>query len=59
MGPAALAMQHAELEQTFNFDDPANKDMAHLRRDIEALKRGETVEQPVYDFPIARPESRA
>jgi uridine kinase len=50
-GPAALAMTNAELERTFNFDDPANKDMAHLRRDIEALKRGETIEQPVYDFP--------
>ena len=24
--------------------------MAHLRRDIEALKRGEAIEQPVYDF---------
>ncbi len=51
-GPAAQAMQNAELERTFNFDDPANKDMAHLRRDIEALKRGESVEQPVYDFPV-------
>ncbi len=50
-GEAALRMSHAELERTFDFDDPANKDMAHLRRDIEALKRGETVEQPVYDFP--------
>jgi uridine kinase len=50
-GPAARAMQNAELERTFNFDDPANKDMAHLRSDIEALKRGESVEQPVYDFP--------
>ena len=50
-GQAALGMSHAELERTFDFDDPANKDMAHLRRDIEALKRGETVEQPVYDFP--------
>jgi uridine kinase len=49
-GQAALAMQHAELERTFNFDDPANKDMANLRRDIEALKRGESVEQPVYEF---------
>jgi uridine kinase len=49
-GQAALAMQHAELERTFDFDSPANKDMAHLRRDIEALKRGETIEQPVYDF---------
>lgn len=49
-GPAARAMTHTELERTFNFDDPANKDMANLRRDIEALKRGESVEQPVYEF---------
>lgn len=49
-GEAALKMSHAELESTFDFDSPANKDMAHLRRDIEALKRGESVEQPVYDF---------
>jgi uridine kinase len=50
-GEAALGMDNATLEQTFNFDDPANKDMAHLRRDIEALKRGESIEQPVYSFP--------
>ena len=50
-GPTARAMTHAELESTFNFDDPANKDMEHLRRDIEALRRGETIEQPIYDFP--------
>lgn len=50
-GEAALKMSNADLETTFNFDDPANKDMAHLRRDIEALKRGQSVEQPVYDFP--------
>ncbi len=50
-GEAALAMKNAELERAFNFDDPANKDMVHLRRDIEALKRGESIEQPVYDFP--------
>lgn len=49
-GQAALTMQHAELERTFNFDDPANKDMANLKRDIETLKRGESVEQPVYEF---------
>ena len=36
-GAAALTMQHAELERTFNFDDPANKDMANLRRDINNL----------------------
>jgi len=50
-GPNARAMAHAELERTFDFDDPANKDMAQLRRDVEALKRGETIEQPIYDFP--------
>jgi uridine kinase len=49
-GAAALAMSHAELERTFDFDDPVNKDMAHLRRDIEALKRGEAIEQPIYEF---------
>jgi uridine kinase len=50
-GEAALEMDHAELEATFDFDSPANKDMANLRRDIEALKAGHAVEQPVYDFP--------
>lgn len=49
-GEAALSMAHAELERTFDFDDPANKDMAHLRRDIEAFRRGEAVEQPIYEF---------
>ena len=49
-GKAALSMTHAELERTFDFDDPANKDMAHLKRDIEALRRGEAVEQPIYEF---------
>ncbi|MDP3736556.1 MAG: uridine kinase [Hyphomonadaceae bacterium] len=50
-GADALKMGNAELEVTFDFDDPAGKDMEHLRRDIEALKRGESIEQPVYDFP--------
>ena len=49
-GPEARAMSHAELERTFNFDDPVNKDMEHLRGDIVALSRGETIEQPVYEF---------
>lgn len=50
-GPAALTMSHAELERTFDFDSPANKDMEHLRRDIIALRNGETIEQPIYNFP--------
>jgi uridine kinase len=51
-GPDAMKMSNAELEVTFNFDDPAGKDMEHLRSDVEALKRGENIEQPVYSFPI-------
>jgi uridine kinase len=50
-GPDARTMSHAELERTFDFDDPVNKDMAHLRRDVIALKAGEAIEQPIYDFP--------
>jgi uridine kinase len=51
-GPAARTMSNAELEAIIDFDDPANKDMEHLRRDIVALRAGETIEQPVYDFPV-------
>jgi uridine kinase len=50
-GADAMAMDNSKLEVTFDFDDPAGKDMEHLRGDIEALKRGESIEQPVYDFP--------
>jgi uridine kinase len=34
----------------WNFDDPAVIDLVHLARDLEALKRGETVEGPQYHF---------
>lgn len=34
----------------WNFDDPAVIDLLHLARDLEALKRGETVEGPQYHF---------
>ena len=34
----------------WNFDDPAAIDLEHLARDLEALKRGETVEGPHYHF---------
>ncbi len=33
-----------------NYDHPASKDAAHLVRDLAALKRGEVIEQPVYDY---------
>lgn len=34
----------------WNFDDPSVIDLEHLARDLEALKRGETVEGPQYHF---------
>lgn len=34
----------------WNFDDPAALDLEHLARDLAALKRGETVQIPCYDF---------
>ena len=33
-----------------NYDDPASKDAAHLLRDLTALKNGEAIEQPIYDY---------
>ncbi len=34
----------------WNFDDPAVVDLDHLARDLAALKRGESIEQPQYIF---------
>jgi len=34
----------------WNFDDPAVIDLDHLARDLAALKRGESIEQPQYRF---------
>ena len=33
-----------------NYDDPASKDAAHLMRDLTALKAGNTIAQPIYDY---------
>lgn len=40
---------HAD-SKAWNFDDPAGIDLDHLARDLAALKRGESVEQPQYQF---------
>ncbi len=39
-----------EVEDRIDFDDPASKDMAAFGADIAALKAGNAIEQPVYDF---------
>lgn len=36
--------------EDWNFDDPAALDLEHLARDLAALKRGETVQIPCYNF---------
>lgn len=36
--------------RSFNFDEPAAKDHALLRQDLDRLRRGESVDAPVYDF---------
>jgi uridine kinase len=38
----------------FNFDHPASRDHALLADHLEALRRGETVNAPIYDFTIHR-----
>lgn len=39
-----------EIESIINFDHVSSKNMDMMRADIAALKRGETIKQPVYDF---------
>lgn len=38
------------LTAKINFDDPASKDTHAMAIDLERLKHGHTVEQPVYDY---------
>ena len=39
-----------EVEANVNFDATTSKDMALMTSNIAALKRGETIRQPIYDF---------
>lgn len=39
-----------EVEALVNFDDLSSKDMDLMFSHVEALRRGEAIEQPVYDF---------
>ena len=49
-GPFATDDEKKECIANINFDDPASKDEDMLVRDLLALKSGEAVNQPVYDF---------
>lgn len=48
--PPIVGLSNEEVERRVNFDDPATKDMGMLRRHIEALRAGQAISQPVYDF---------
>ncbi len=39
-----------EVERRINFDDTTSKDMAAMKADFAALKRGDAIDQPVYSF---------
>ncbi len=41
--------RHA-LVAGINYDDPKSKEVDHLVSDLKALKAGETIEQPIYDY---------
>ena len=49
-GPCDTEEQRAKIIAAANYDDPASKDNRHLVNDLAALKSGQVIEQPVYDF---------
>lgn len=42
--------QRTAIIAKVNYDDPASKDTAYMARDLAALKAGDPIEQPVYDY---------
>ncbi|MEM5515435.1 uridine kinase [Henriciella sp. AS95] len=49
-GPCETEAQRAQIIAAANYDDPASKDTRHLANDLAALKSGQYIDQPVYDF---------
>ncbi|MBI1359685.1 MAG: AAA family ATPase [Alphaproteobacteria bacterium] len=48
--PQATGWSNEEVEARINFDDPGSKDMALFREQLTLLRKGEAIDQPVYDF---------
>lgn len=48
--PPVVGWANERIEATINFDDPGSKDMALFRDHLIALRKGQGIEQPVYDF---------
>ena len=42
--------ERQKIIASVNYDDPASKDAEHLKRDLEALKAGNAIQQPIYDY---------
>lgn len=51
-GVDAPGWSDAEMEKRIDFDDPASKEMDLLESHLAALKNGESISQPVYDFSV-------
>ncbi|MDP3460506.1 MAG: uridine kinase [Hyphomonas sp.] len=49
--PKTEAERHA-LVAGINYDDPKSKEVDHLVSDLRALKAGETIQQPIYDYEL-------
>ncbi|MDP1557291.1 MAG: uridine kinase [Hyphomonas sp.] len=49
--PKTEAERHV-LVAGINYDDPKSKEVDHLVSDLRALKAGETIQQPIYDYEL-------
>ncbi len=49
-GTPQSAAEREALVAGINYDDPKSKEVDHLVSDLRALKAGEAVEQPIYDY---------
>ncbi len=49
--PKTEAERHA-LVAGINYDDPKSKEVDHLVSDLRALKAGETIQQPIYEYEL-------
>lgn len=48
--PPVVGWSNQDVEKAIDFDNPATKEMALFAEHLAALRRGESVDQPVYDF---------
>ncbi|WP_321488049.1 uridine kinase [uncultured Hyphomonas sp.] len=49
-GQPATEEERLALIATINYDAPASKEVDHLVRDLKALKSGQGIDQPIYDY---------